>query len=173
MDILIKNIALSLILTMAFFATGCEDNKKNLQKQPADKPKAAAAQPSPQNEEPKIEKEVYIYEAKDRRDPFISLIAIAKEKPQKVKRANPVENYDVDEIKVSAIVSDSRYHYALITLPDGKSYTVKKGMTLGLYGGRVSDITKDSLIITENVKDYRGQPRIKDTILKLRKEGEE
>jgi len=44
---------------------------------------------------------------------------------------------------------------------------------LGLYGGRVHEITKDSVIITEQIKDYKGQLKTKDTILKLRKEEEE
>jgi Tfp pilus assembly protein PilP len=57
-------------------------------------------------------------------------------------------------------------------LPDNKSYTIRKGMTLGLYGGKVEDITKDKVLIREQVKDYRGQLKTKDTILKLRKEGE-
>jgi len=46
-------------------------------------------------------------------------------------------------------------------------------MTLGLYGGKVRDITRNSVIITEQIKDYKGQLKTKDTILKLRKEEEE
>jgi Tfp pilus assembly protein PilP len=46
-------------------------------------------------------------------------------------------------------------------------------MTLGLYGGKVKEITENSVLIREQVKDYRGKLRIKDTILKLRKEEEE
>ena len=46
-------------------------------------------------------------------------------------------------------------------------------MTLGLHGGKVSEVTRDAVIITEQIKDYKGQLKTKDTILKLRKEGEE
>ena len=169
-----KNFATLIIAAFIISAIGCNDKDMASRKPPAEKPKAAApAPPAPQKEEPKVEKEVYVYDAKNRRDPFTSLIAVAKEKPQRLRKANPVENYDVDEIKLSAIVWDSRQYYALITLPDGKSYTIKKGLTLGLYGGKVAEITKDSVIITEQVKDFRGRPKTKDTTLKLRKEGEE
>lgn len=137
------------------------------------KPKPAASAPSPAiKEEPKAEKEVYVYEQKGRRDPFMSLVQISKEKPKRVAGKRPVENFDVDEIKLVAILWDTKQYYALITLPDNKSYTIRKGMTLGLYGGKVEDITKDKVLIREHVKDYRGQPKTKDTILKLRKEGE-
>jgi Tfp pilus assembly protein PilP len=56
-------------------------------------------------------------------------------------------------------------------LPDKKSYTIKEGMVLGLYGGKVEKITKDTVVIREFIKDYRGNLKPKDTILKLR-EGE-
>ncbi|MBA4372197.1 MAG: hypothetical protein C0402_04985 [Thermodesulfovibrio sp.] len=149
----------------------------------SDKPKApapAAAKPAapvvavvvPPAEEPKIEKEVYVYDQKARRDPFMSLIVDIKERPKTKKKANPIENFDVDEIKLIAIAWEKNNHYAMITLPDGKSYTIKKGMTLGLYGGRVEEITQKTVRISEKVKDYKGQTINKDTILKLRQEGE-
>jgi len=166
-------LALLSLLPAVFFSAGCGDKRGNAPKPAAPQPQAAQPPAAVQKEEPKIEKEVFIYEMKGRRDPFMSLVAVAKEKPRGVKKANPVENFDVDEIKLSAIVSDNKQYYALITLPDGKSYTVKKGMGLGLYGGRVAEITKNSVIITEQVKDYKGQFKTKDTTLKLRKEGDE
>jgi Tfp pilus assembly protein PilP len=153
--------------------TGCK-GADNTQPKPSPKPKASAAQVTgPAAPEEKAEKEVYEYDAKGRRDPFMSLVVVAKEKPHFKKKANPMENYDVDEIKLTAIVWDNHQYYALVTLPDNKSYTIRKGMTLGLYGGKVQDITKDSVLIREQVKDYRGQLRTKDTLLKLRKEGVE
>jgi type IV pilus assembly protein PilP len=161
-------------LVVVFFAVGCKD-KDLSQKKPAAKapPPAVSEIPSAPAEEEKFEQQVFIYDPGGRRDPFRSLIEIAKEKPQARKKANPIENYDVDELKLSAIIWDNQKYYALITLPDNKSYTIREGMTLGLYGGKVEEITKDSMVIREHVKDYRGQPVIKDTILKLRKEGEE
>jgi len=162
-----------LIFALGLVLSGCKDKNLSAPKPAAQTPKAAAEAPAVQQEEPKVEKEVYIYDAKGRRDPFMSLIAVAKEKPHRIKKANPIENFDVDEIRLNAIVWDNKQHYAMITLPDGKSYTVRKGMTLGLYGGKVEEISKEYMLIREQVKDYRGQLRTKDTILKLRKEGEE
>lgn len=152
--------------------TGCK-GKESSPKPAAGKTKPAVSAPlSATKEEPKAEKEVYAYEQKGRRDPFMSLVRISKEKPKRLSGGRPVEHFDVDEIKLVAILWDSKQYYALITLPDNKSYTIRKGMTLGLYGGKVEDITKDKVLIQEHVKDYRGQPKTKDTILKLRKEGE-
>jgi type IV pilus assembly protein PilP len=171
------------ILLLAVFAcsiaaalTACSDKKpaeKKAQPQAAAPQAAASAAPAAPQNQVKVEKEIYAYEPKGRRDPFVPLTEIVKEKAPKKKGSRPIENVDVEEIKVIAIAWDSLQYYAMVTLPDKKSYTIRNGMTLGLYGGRVREITKDSVIITEQIKDYKGQLKTKDTILKLRKEEEE
>ncbi len=165
--------ALVLALSATVVVVGCSGKNQPAPKSAASKPKAAVGAVSGvAKPEEKVEQEVYVYDAKGRRDPFMSLVTVAKERPH-VKKANPVENYDVSEIKLSAIVWDNNQYYALITLPDNKSYTIKKGMTLGLYGGKVQDINRSGVLIREQIKDYRGQLKTKDTLLKLRNEGVE
>lgn len=166
-----RSLAIFIGVTILVFA-GCKE-KASPSKSAAPQPKAAVSLPPPlTKEELKAEKEVYVYEQKGRRDPFMSLVQISKEKPKRVAGRKPIEDFDVDEIKLVAILWDNRQYYALIMLPDNKSYTIRKGMTVGLYGGKVEDITKDKVLIREHVKDYKGQPKMKETILKLRKEGE-
>lgn len=172
MPFILTSLLAAFIGTVFIITAGCKGNMSS-PKAAAGKSKSAVSAPSaPVKEEPKVEKEVYVYEQKGRRDPFMSLVQVVKEKPKRAAGKRPVENFDVDEIKLIAILWDAGQYYALITLPDNKSYTVRKGMTLGLYGGKVEDITKDKVLIREHVKDYRGRPKTKDTILRLRKEGE-
>jgi Tfp pilus assembly protein PilP len=155
------------------FSAGCSKQAKPVKKAAVKKP-APVSRAAVKPVEKKPEKPtVYDYEVRGRRDPFTSLIAIAKAKQKRKKSPNPMENFDVSEIKLTAIVWDSNGYYALITLPDNKSYTLRKGMTLGLYGGKVEQITKDSVMVREQVRNYRGQLETKDTTLRLRKEGEE
>ncbi len=161
-----------IVMIMVAGLAGCGDKKAGQPKPAVQPPKTAAPQAQAPQEE-KIEKLAYDYDAKGRRDPFQSLVDVAKAKPKRSPGKRPIENFDVDEIVLSAIVWDQKEYYALITLPDNKSYTIKRGMTLGLYGGKVVEITKDSVLIREQVKDYRGQLKTKDTSLKLRKEGVE
>jgi Tfp pilus assembly protein PilP len=166
--------AFILVVSAAVVIAGCTGKNQPAPKTVVSKPKApAAATTGTAKPEEKVEQEVYVYDARGRRDPFMSLVMVAKQRPNVKKKANPIENYDVSEIKLSAIVWDKKQYYALITLPDNKSYTIKKGMTLGLYGGRVQDITRDSVLIREQIKDYRGRLKTKDTLLKLRNEGVE
>lgn len=170
------NAFLICCLVMIFGLSACSDKKPAVKKAEPQKTQTNAAQ-SPvaatPKDEVKAEKEIYAYDPKGRRDPFLSLTEVMKAKPIRKKGSAPTEDFDVDEIKLIAIAWDNQQYYALVTLPDRKSYTVRKGMTLGLYGGKVRDITRDSVVITEQIKDYKGQLKTKDSILKLRKEGEE
>jgi len=161
-------------ILVLFLSLGCKDKAATDKKPVAQKPVAtsSAAPATVQKEEPKVEKEIYVYDPQGRRDPFLSLVQVFKPKAQRKKGASPIENFDVDEIKLIAIAWDSNQYYALVTMPDTKSYTIRKGMTLGINNGKVIDITKDSVFIKEQIKDYKGQTKSKDTILKLRKEEE-
>lgn len=113
---------------------------------------------------------VYEYNPKGKRDPFMTLIV--KSEPERKKGFTPVENYDVVEFRLIAVLWDNAQYYAVITLPDGKSYTIKEGTKLGLHGGKVFRITKSSVVIREQLRDQRGTVKPKDTILKLRREEE-
>jgi Tfp pilus assembly protein PilP len=163
-----------LALSAAVVIAGCTGKNQPAKPPVVSKAKASPAQAAAAAKpEEKSEQQIYVYNAKGRRDPFMSLVTVAKQRPTANKKANPIENYDVSEINLSAIVWDKKQYYALITLPDNKSYTIKKGMTLGLYGGKVQDITSNSVLIREQIRDYRGQLKTKDTLLKLRNEGVE
>ena len=173
---MIKTLLLTILaclLGLSLIACGDKKPAKKPQPQAAAPQAAVASAPAAPQSEVKAEKEIYVYEPKGRRDPFVPLTDVVKEKAFKKKGSAAIEDFDVEEIKVIAIVWDSKQYYAMVTLPDKKSYTIRKGMTLGLYGGKVREITKDSVIITEQIKDYKGQLKTKDTILKLRKEEEE
>jgi len=118
--------------------------------------------------------ELVPYTAKNRRDPFASIILSTKQKMEKKKKSlNPLENFDVTDFKLMGIIFDGKRYYASVVLPDNKAYTLKKGMSAGLYGGKVDRITKDSIVFNEYVIDYMGVKQLKKTELKLRKEEEQ
>jgi Tfp pilus assembly protein PilP len=153
---------------------GCSKGKP-----PAKKPAAEQAAPitkqTPVTEaqgSKEIVKEEYAYDAKGRRDPFLPLVMMSKEKVEKKKGAKPIESFSVDEINLLAIAWDKNKYYALIMLPDKKTFTITEGMTLGLEGGKVEKITENTVLIREYVKDYKGNMQQRDTVLKLHK-GEE
>ena len=131
------------------------------------------AEPAVNPEDKTIEPETYLYDPKGRRDPFFSIIETSKKEREidkKKRGVKPSEAYEVNEIKVLAIASEGRKYFAMIQLPDNKYFTIREGMTLGLYGGKVVKIDPEGVVVRESLKNYRGETQPKDTILKLRKE---
>jgi Tfp pilus assembly protein PilP len=111
------------------------------------------------------------YTAKSRRDPFVSIITLAKKKMEvKKKNTNPLENYDVMDFKIMGVIYDGKKYYASVVLPDKKAYTLTKGMKVGLFGGKIEDITSNKIIVKEFVIDFMGQRKPKYTEIKLREE---
>jgi Tfp pilus assembly protein PilP len=167
---------LQLAILIIFFIiplTGCKKEQVVEKKPVAEKVQLAAPAQmaaAPPAEVKKVEEEIYTYETRGRSDPFLSIVTVSKQKPSKKKGANPVESYGVDTIELLAIAWDKNRRYALITLPDKKSYTISEGMTLGLHDGKVQQITKNTVVIREYIKDYRGDIKPVDTVLKLRRE---
>jgi Tfp pilus assembly protein PilP len=119
-----------------------------------------------------IQDKFYAYDPKGRRDPFLSLVQKEKQRDKINQDAPPLERFSVKEIKLLAIASDKDENYALIRLPNQKTFTIIKGTVIGLEGGKVEEITSEKIVIREHVKDYRGDIKPKDTVLKLHK-GEE
>jgi len=154
--------------------TGCK------KEQPVTKPTAEKVKQTevkkeqkPPEEPKKVEQEEVIYDAKGKKDPFLSLVELTKQKPIKKKGASPFESYDVAEVNILAIAWAKDKYFALIRLPDKKNYTITEGMTMGLQGGKVEKITKDMVVIREEGNDYRGDRKPRDAILKLHKGEEE
>jgi|WetSurMetagenome_2_1015567.scaffolds.fasta_scaffold00686_11 Tfp pilus assembly protein PilP len=112
---------------------------------------------------------LYEYGSMSRRDPFTSLI---QKKSGKEKGATPLQSYSSDEMKVIAIMWSKNKYYAVISLPDKKSYTVFEGVKVGNSSGVIKKIGKDQLIIAEKVRDARGRTNPRDRVLKLRTEEE-
>jgi len=171
-----KKITVLLVLCcIALLAWGCKKEQPVVKKPMAEKVRQSdirQEQKAPE-ETKKVEHEAIIYDSKGKRDPFLSLVEITKQKPIKKRGASPFESYDIDEIRLLAIASDKDKYYALIRLPDKKNYTITEGMTLGLQGGKVASIKPDRVVIREYTKDYRGDMKPRDAVLKLHKGEEE
>jgi Tfp pilus assembly protein PilP len=113
--------------------------------------------------------QAYEYNARGRRDPFTSLVATPEDEKRK-KRTASIDNFEVSDFKLVAILWTGSGYYAVITLPDNKSYTVREGAKLGMHDGKVYKVTKELVVIREQVRDYKGVLITKDTTLKLRRE---
>jgi len=170
----LMNNNIKIILIVVFICTFLSFNISYGADNPAGSDQSTPA-PLEEIKDVEISKIVLVpYTAKNRRDPFASIILSTKQKMEKKKKSlNPLENFDVTDFKLMGIIFDGKRYYASVVLPDNKAYTLKKGMSAGLYGGKVERITKDSIVFNEYVFDYMGVKQLKKTELKLRKEEEQ
>ncbi|TAL26501.1 MAG: hypothetical protein EPN94_03105 [Nitrospirae bacterium] len=163
-----RSIILFFVIAAALIFTGaCKGKTGPAKTEPA---KAAKVAQPEAEEKIKIEDEILIYNKEGKRDPFASLLIKAQEGPK--SGATPLESYDISTVKVIGVVWNAGGHFAEIVLPDGKAYTLREGMAIGLHNGKVQRITPNSIVIKESVKDYKGNIKSKETILKLREEEE-
>lgn len=167
---MIRILLLIPLLLLPFYGCKKEAPKKpEAQKVKPVEPRKDVAKP----EEKKVEIETYTYNPAGRKDPFLSIIEASKkerELEKKKKATKPTEAFDVNDIKIIAIAWEKDRYYAMVRLPDGKYFTLKEGMTIGLYGGRVIKIDPNTVVVREFIKDYKGDIKPRDIILKLRKE---
>jgi Tfp pilus assembly protein PilP len=118
-----------------------------------------------------MQAEGYVYQPRDRRDPFVSLIVPTK-KSQKMGtgRVGTLESYDISEFRLLAIAEKGEKYFALLATPDNRSFTVRKGTIVGFNKGRVEEITRNKVLIVEYSKDYKGDIHPKQITLEFLKE---
>ena len=171
----IKLIASAMMIIM-LAGYGCGDKTPSRPVKKVAPPKAiqpVAATPAASDEEEALQDmghEGYIYQQRDRRDPFVPLIVPTKKlEGNAVRKIGTLESYDISEFKLSAIATKNTEYFALLVTPDNRSFTVHKGSIIGLSKGKVNQILSDKVILVEYSKDFRGEFKERQLILEFRK----
>lgn len=161
------------LFVLSFF--GCSEQPSHPPVQAPKKPQTVTNKPAATQSEAVVveetpEQEGYIYQQRNRRDPFAPLI-VPKKKATKKEGVRPgsLASYDISDFTLAAIAQKGGRYLALLTTPDNRSFTVNKGTSIGLHKGKVQEITKDKIIIIEYSGDYRGELKPRKIILELHK----
>lgn len=115
-------------------------------------------------------KKSYTYQYFRNRDPFESLIQEKLEAEPGQEPKDPREMYDIEVMRVVAIIHDDIQGYASVRLPDGKYYTLVKGTKIGIHGGQVKEIQSDRVVVKQTVRDFRRRLVEQIRELKLRED---
>ena len=121
----------------------------------------------------------FVYEKGNKRDPFrpnwltkaVRGAQITKVKdstpiiPQRPK--TPLEEFELDQLKVVAIVTGVANPFAMVEDPKGKGHMVRRGTLIGRNGGRVTRINPDGLIISLVYRDVTGKRVTNRVMLRL------
>lgn len=124
--------------------------------------------------EQEIKEPVYSYDPKGRRDPFKSLLLgktaqKGKELKEELKILGPLQNYDLETLKLVGIVWGEMGNFAIVEAPDGKGYSVYLNTPIGKHNGHIKEITADKIVIGESYVDVSGEKKDREVIMELRK----
>lgn len=106
--------------------------------------------------------ETFLYEAKDRRDPF-DLSAEEQEqadtqgpRPDQNRPREPLESFPLDGLKMSGTLGLAKSMEGLVRDPDGIVHRVRIGNYLGQNYGRITAISEDKIDLVELVPNGGG-----------------
>jgi Tfp pilus assembly protein PilP len=112
----------------------------------------------------------FSYDRTGMRDPFRSFEWEEKSRAaMDLADRGPLEQYDVNQLSLLAVVWNTGTARALLQDPSGKSYIVGSGTRIGKNEGRVIDIDDNLLVVKETYVDFLGQETTKDIELRIRR----
>ena len=109
----------------------------------------------------------YAYDATGKRDPFRSFVEEQKLRLTKTERG-PLEQFDLSQLTVVAVVWDTGRPRALVEDPSGRGYVVQVGTPVGKNDGSVTSIGDNAVVVRETYVDYLGAQTSKEIEMRTR-----
>jgi type IV pilus assembly protein PilP len=81
----------------------------------------------------------------------------------------PLEQFDVSQLSVIAVVWKTGSARALVEDPAGQSYIIGKGTRIGKNEGTVTEIDDNLVVVNETYEDYLGNVTKKDIEMRIRR----
>lgn len=112
--------------------------------------------------------EPFVYEAKDRRDPFTPILQGRQEasaaaagaagaiRPDVDRPKEPLEEFSLDSLRMVGTITMQKRAFALIKAPDGVVHRVSVGDHMGQNYGKITSITETDVTVMEIIQDGFG-----------------
>ena len=170
-----KTIIVSLIMGI-FYLYGCSDAPPlpTFGKASSGVAKGVAAELAVSGSETVLDEPTvqagYIYDRRNRKDPFSPLISPVRTLKEKdASKLGTLEGYDLGEFRLSAIANRGNKYFALLITPDNRSFTVNKGNKIGLNRGKIKKISSNEVVLVEYTRNYKGELKPREIILEFHK----
>jgi len=116
---------------------------------PAPAPKAAVAAVRDAGM-PEAPPYVYSYNPLAKRDPFRSLIEeVRAPSVENTACTEPLCQWDLDQLTLVGVVTGEANPLAMVEDPGGKGYLIRRSSRVGKQGGKVTQILRDTVTVTE------------------------
>ena len=80
-----------------------------------------------------------------------------------------LEKIDLSQLSLTGIILAVSGNKALVQEASGRGHVISTGTSIGIHGGRVTEVQKDRVIVKEKMKDVMGRIFFQETELKLNK----
>ena len=112
-----------------------------------------------------------VYDRTNLRDPFRSFEWERKEIAARNENmvGGPLEQFDVSQLSVIAVVWKTGSARALVEDPTGQSYIIGRGTRIGKNDGMVTEIDDNLVVVNETYEDYLGKITKKDIEMRIRR----
>ncbi len=109
----------------------------------------------------------YFYDPRGKRDPFRSYQFVDNDRPE-TKGFGPLEDFELGQLELSAVIWDANNPRALILDPGGRAYIVREGSQIGKNSGQVIHIGDNLVLVKETYENLAGERTTKDVELRIR-----
>ncbi len=162
---------LALLAALAALAA-CGDKPKPAPAAPKTPASAAAATAAPAAADAKKPGEAeWSYSSAGKRDPFRSFLAEARAsgKLLDTRCATPLGRFELEQLKLVAVVTGLEDPVAMVQAPTGVGYSVRRGACIGKNGGTVQAVRTGEIVVAEWVVRADGTRDRTQTVLSLPK----
>ena len=111
----------------------------------------------------------YVYDSTGKRDPFRDFKWDRPDRLVRSSEAGPLEQFDLSQLSLVAVVWKTGNARALIQDPSGESYIIAEGAKIGRNEGFVTAIDDNLLRVREKYIDSVGHETMKDIELSMRR----
>jgi Tfp pilus assembly protein PilP len=111
----------------------------------------------------------YVYDATGKRDPFRNFKWDRPDRLEENVALGPLEQFDLAQLSLVAVVWQTGNAKALIRDPSGESHVVSEGSRIGKNEGYVVSIDDNMVRVKETYVDFLGQRTTKDIELSMRR----
>jgi len=112
----------------------------------------------------------YAYSPVGKRDPFRSVLddkTGPTESGQERPDCGPLCKWELEQLKLVAVISGVSNPLAMVEDPNGRGYIVRRGTFVGKRNGKVTQIRAGEVVVTEIYKDQMGKPHVNPVPIKL------
>lgn len=114
---------------------------------------------------------IYAYNPLGKRDPFRNPIEeVRVSTVQSAICSEPLCQWDLTQLNLVAVVTGDANPLAMVQDPDSKGYVVRRGSKMGKQGGKVTQILRDSITVTEYWTGPDGKVNPNPVVLNLKAE---